>query len=345
MNPAAPVTNTRSPDTRRQCRSTGVYENARFVSPAKNTPPIDVLIVTTNAREMVLSCLEHLARQSVPHAVYLADNAGNGDGTSDAVRSRFPEVHVLTPDENLGFSKGVNRLASMGSGDVIVLANDDMDVEPRFLEELVAPLADERIGMVAGLTLQPGGDDVVDGFGIEVDCTLMAYNRLRHRRPTETPGRLLGPSGGAAAYRRSAWEAAGGMDQRYFVYGQDVDMALRLRLAGWHAAAAAGARGVHLGGATIGTDSPFQRRDSGFARAYTLRRYGVLRGRHGLRAILIELLTVAYGALTARTLIPLRARIDGWRAAGGDPPLPIPAGAVDPNISMREALRRLRYER
>ncbi len=233
----------------------------------------------------------------------------------------------------------------MGDGEVIVLANDDMDVEPEFLEELVAPFADERVGMVAGLTLQPGEAGVVDGFGIEVDCTLMAYNRLRHHRPTDTPGRLLGPSGGAAAYRRSAWQAAGGMDQRYFVYGQDVDLALRLRLAGWQATAAGGARGVHLGGATTGKDSPFQRQDSGFARAFTLRRYGVLRGRHGPRAMVIELLTVAYGALTARTLLPLRARVDGWRAAGGEPPLPIPAGAVDRSISMGEALRRLRYER
>ncbi len=82
--------------------------------PAGQPPSIDVLIVTTNAREMVLSCLEHLGRQTVPHTVYLADNAGNGDGTSDAVRSRFPDVHVLTSDENLGFSKGVNRLASHG---------------------------------------------------------------------------------------------------------------------------------------------------------------------------------------------------------------------------------------
>jgi N-acetylglucosaminyl-diphospho-decaprenol L-rhamnosyltransferase len=313
--------------------------------PATETPSIDVLIVTTNAREMVLSCLEHLGRQTVPHAVYLADNAGNADGTSDAVRTGFPDVHVLTSDENLGFSKGVNRLASMGDGAVIVLANDDMNVEPRFLEELIAPFTDERIGMVAGLTFQPGEADVVDGFGLEVDCTLMAYNRLRHHPPTDTPGRLLGPSGGAAAYRRSAWEPAGGMDQRYFVYGQDVDLALRLRLAGWGAAAAASARGVHLGGATTRKDSPFQRRDSGFARAFTLRRYGVLRGRHAPRAILIELLTVAYGALAARTLIPLRARIDGWRAAGGEPQLPIPAGAVNPSISLRESLRRLRYER
>lgn len=308
-------------------------------------PSIDVVIVTTRARELVLSCLAHLRRQTVPHTVYLADNAGNQDGTTDAVTAQFPEVHVVTFDVNQGFARAMNHLASLGRGEVIVLVNDDMDVEPRFLEEIVAPLRDPRIGMSAGLTLQPTGDELVDGFGIEVDCTLLAFNRLRHRRPADTPGVLLGPSGGAAAYRRTAWEAAGGFDPHFFVYCEDLDLALRLRLAGWEAGAAAAARGVHLGGATTGADSPFQRRLAGFGRGFILRRYGVLRTRHGPRAVLVELLTVAYGALTARTLIPLTARVAGWRAAGHGPRLRIPAEGIDETISLRESLRRLRYER
>ena len=229
----------------------------------------------------------------------------------------------------------------MGSGEVVVLANDDMDVEPQFLERLVEPLrGDARIGMVAGLTLQPGAGEVVDAFGIELDPTLIAFNRLRHRSPAHTPGRLLGPSGGAAAYRRSAWEAAGGFDSHFFVYGEDLDLALRLRASGWLAAAAPEARGVHLGGATTGVDSPFQRHHSGFARGFILRRYGVLRGRHAPRAFLVEALTILYGLLSARTLVPLRARIEGWRAAGEGPRLGVPAGAVDERITLRETMSR-----
>ena len=294
---------------------------------------------------MVVSCLEHLERQTVPHTVYVADNAGNEDGTTDAITARFPDVQIVTFDENQGFGKAVNHLAALGTGEVIVLANDDMDVEPQFLEAIVGPLADPSVGMCAGMTLQPVAGEVVDGFGIEVDPTLLAYNRLRHRHPGDTPGVLLGPSGGAAAYLRTAWEAVGGLDPAFFVYAEDQDLALRLRLAGWGAAAAPDARGVHLGGATTGLDSPFQRRHAGFGRGFILRRYGVLRGRHAPRALTIELLTVLYGLLKARTLMPVRARIAGWRAAGHGPRLRIPAGAVDERITMREALRRLRHER
>jgi N-acetylglucosaminyl-diphospho-decaprenol L-rhamnosyltransferase len=201
------------------------------------------------------------------------------------------------------------------------------------------------VGMVAGMTLQPGEGGLVDGFGIEVDSALVAYNRLRHRSPDDEPGRLLGPSGGAAAYRRAAWEAAGGFDDRFFIYGEDVDLALRLRLDGWEARAAPDARGVHLGGATSGIDSPFQRWNSGFCRGFLLRRYGLLRSRHALRAGLIEALVVGWGLLRFRTLIPLRARVAGWRAAASSPTLRIPDGAVEERIGFFETLRRLRYER
>jgi len=67
------------------------------------------------------------------------------------------------------------------------------------------------------------------------------------------------PSGGLAAYRRSAFERAHGFDERLFAYGEDVDLGLRILLAGGSAAAAPLARGVHAGGASIGVDSPRQR--------------------------------------------------------------------------------------
>lgn len=306
---------------------------------------VDVIIVTTNARDMVLSCLEHLARQTAPHRTFVADNAGNADGTSAAITERFPDVEVLTLDENIGFGKAMNRLAKLGDGEIIVLANDDMDVEPQFIERIAAPFDDPAVGMVAGLTLQPVADDLVDGFGVEVDPTLLAYNRLRHRHPSAAPGVLLGPSGGAAAYRRTAWEQVDGFDPSFFVYAEDVDVALRMRAAGWAAAEAAGARGVHLGGATTGKDSLFQRRNAGFGRGFVLRRYGVMRSRHAPRAFVTETLTVANGVVRGRTLVPLTARLDGWRIAGQLPRHRVPPGVVDSRITMRESLRRLRYER
>ena len=148
-----------------------------------------------------------------------------------------------------------------------------------------------------------------------------------------------------AAYRRTAWEAVGGFDEALFAYGEDVDLGLRLRAAGWQAAEAADARGVHIGGATAGVDSPRQRELAGFARGFLLRRYGILRSPAAAHALAIDGLVVAWGLLRHRTPAPLRSRVQGWRAAARGGRRPLPADAVDPAIGIGEAVRRLRAAR
>jgi N-acetylglucosaminyl-diphospho-decaprenol L-rhamnosyltransferase len=303
----------------------------------------DVVVLTFNGGEVLASCLERLREQTHAHTLIVVDN-GSSDGSSELVRARFPEATLVVLPENRGFGRGIAAGVAAGRGEAIVLVNDDVEVEHGFVEAIVAPLAaDAGVGMVAGLTTIPGAD-LVDGFGIELDVTLAAYNRLRRRPLDDTPGVLAMPSGGAAAYRRSAFEAAGGFDEALFAYGEDVDLGLRLRAAGWRAAAAADARGVHLGGATSGVDSPWQRRLAGFARGFVLRRYGVLHSAAAPRALLVEALVVTWGLVRFRTAIPLRARLAGWRAAGLTRVRADPA-AIDRSITLREALRRLRHAR
>jgi N-acetylglucosaminyl-diphospho-decaprenol L-rhamnosyltransferase len=302
---------------------------------------VDVVIVTWRSGARVLRCLEGLEAQDQPHAVWLVDNA-SGDGTVAAVRERFPAVRVLEMGSNLGFGAAVNAGVAAGEAEAIVLVNDDVELEDGALGALVAPLADPSVGMVAGLTTMPGSG-LVDGFGIEVDVTLAPYNRLRGEPVGPAAGVLLGPSGALAAYRRVAFEAVGGFDRRIFAYGEDVDLALRVRLAGWRAVAAAESRGVHVGGASFGVDSPLQRRLSGFARGFLLRRYGVLRTRYAPRALALEAAIVAVGIVRGRTLAHVRGRFAGWRAATDR--LPLPADSVDGRISAGEALRRLRGRR
>jgi GT2 family glycosyltransferase len=299
----------------------------------------DVVVVAYNGGEHLLTCVEHLRAAARPGVrLIVADNAST-DGSPERVAERFPDVSLVRLGANLGFGRAVNAGAAAGDGEAIVLVNADMFVEPGFVESIVAPLGDPEVGMVAGLSLVPGGERV-DGFGIEIDAGLSAYNRLRLRPPGEASGVLLGPSGGAAAYRRSAFEAAGGFDDAFFAYGEDVDLALRLRALGWRAAEAPDARGVHLGGASFGVGSPLQRRLGGFARGFLLRRYGVLRSRAVLRALVVDALVVGWGLVRFRTAAPLTARVAGWRAARGRR-LPVPADAVDRSITLREAVRRL----
>jgi N-acetylglucosaminyl-diphospho-decaprenol L-rhamnosyltransferase len=293
----------------------------------------DVVIPTWNARDMVVRAVRALADE--PAGVIVVDNASE-DGTGALVRREFPDVRLLELERNAGFGQAVNAGVAASSADAVVLVNNDVIVEPGFVAAITAPLADGRVGMVAGLTTIPGSG-AVDGFGIELDCALAAYNR---GRGGTAPGRLAMPSGGAAAYRRTAFAEAGGFDERLFAYGEDVDLGLRLRAAGWRAAAAPDARGVHLGGATAGVDSPWQRELAGFGRGFLLRRWGVLASPAAPRALLMDALVVGWGLVRHRTAVPLTARVRGWRAAGRGR-LRLPEGAIEPAISFPEAVRRL----
>jgi N-acetylglucosaminyl-diphospho-decaprenol L-rhamnosyltransferase len=307
-------------------------------------PPlsVDVVIPVHNAWRLTETCLQHLRTQTIPHSVFVVDN-GSTDGTPARIRAAFPEVQVVELGANLGFPAACNRGVDAGSGDVAVLLNNDVECPPEFLERLVAPFADQRLGSCAALLLTPGMRHI-ESFGLAVDPTLAGYPRLRGlpaaNAQTETPI-LLGPSGAAGAYRRSAWDEVGGLDEGVRFYGEDVDLAVRLRAADWTTTAVAAAVAVHLGSATASHRSARQRYEGGFARGYFLRRYGVLRSRSAPRAIATEALVVLGDAIVfSHDLSALRGRLDGWRAARGRERVPGPPDdAVDRGITFVKSLR------
>jgi N-acetylglucosaminyl-diphospho-decaprenol L-rhamnosyltransferase len=311
---------------------------------------VDVVIVAYNRYDLTESCLRHLAAQTLAHRMIVIDN-GSTDDTSERLASEWPDIALRRLADNHGFAEACNRGVAAGDGELVVLLNNDVDVRPDFVERLVAPLLDDPgVGSVAALMLQPG-EQLIDSAGLAADAVLGGFPRLqglpaseaRRERPL-----LAGPAGTAAAYRRTAWEQVGGLDESIFAYMEDLDLTLRLRSAGWRSTLAADAVGVHLGSATHGHRSPRQRRNGGFGRGYLLRRYGLLRGREAPRALATEAVVVLADLAISRDLEALRGRISGWRAARRLPPRARPpADAIDASIGFRDslALRRGVYGR
>jgi N-acetylglucosaminyl-diphospho-decaprenol L-rhamnosyltransferase len=300
-----------------------------------------VVIPTLNARELLADALESLGRQTIDAAVVVVDN-GSTDGTAEMVADRFPHVRVVRNDTNLGFGRAVNRAALGLDGDALVLLNNDVVCEPEFLERLLAPLAEEGVGMVAGVLLQHGAPELVDSAGIELDPTLRSWDALWNRPASEVDAapEPVGPCGGAAAYRLDAFQAAGGFDEVFFAYWEDVDLALRLRLAGHRCVRAAGARALHRHGQTLGAASPAQRRLEAFGRAFVLARYRVARRGLLTRAMIAALdwPVLAVHLVVRRELGPLRERRRGTRAGRARRPLRAPLELA--TVSFREALGR-----
>lgn len=302
---------------------------------------IDVVIPTFNRWEITEGCLRHLRGQTISHSVIVVDN-GSTDGTPENIRTSFPEVRVIELEANLGFPVACNRGAAGGIGEIVVLINNDVEPRPDFLEKLVSPFEDLALGSTAALLVQPGGQ-TIDSMGLTADSTLASFPRLRRCPVGEAGSRdpvLAGPCGGGGAYRRTAWEGVGGLDEGVLFYGEDLDLALRIRSAGWRTLAVPDAVAVHLGSATAGHRSSWQRYHAGFARGYFLRRYRLFSTRSAFRTLLTESIVMAGDAAISRDLSAIRGRIAGWHAANGVEPRAMPPrAALDRSITFFESLR------
>lgn len=308
---------------------------------------IDIVVPTSGRYDLTRDCLAHLARQTRPHTVIVSDNGG-GEEIANGVTHDWPAVRLIRSERQLSFAAACNRGAHAGKGEVVVLLNNDVYCRPDWLERLVAPLeAEPDTGSVGCLLVRPG-ERLIDSVGLAADPTLAGFPRLSGlpvTRAAEKRPALVGPAGGAAAYRRTAWEQVGGLDEAIFAYSEDLDLALRLRTAGWGTTVVPEAVGMHLGSATHGHRTAWQRHHAGFGRGYLLRRYGILRGHQAPRALVTEAGVALSDAFISRDLAAFSGRIAGWRSAGGLTRREVPAKALAPEIGMREsvALRREIY--
>ena len=263
--------------------------------------------------------------------VVVVDN-GSTDGTSDLLARRFPEVDVIRLARNQGFSKAVNRAAAVASSETIVLVNDDCVCEPGFAARLAGAVDPSRgVPMAAGVLLEARDPAVIDSAGIELDDTLLVFDYLNGHPVTvldRAVSNPLGPSGAAAAFDRSAFLECGGFDERLFAYWEDVDLVLRLRLAGAQCVLVPDARAVHTHSATLGSGSAGKNYLTGFGRGYVLRKWTVVTGARGAIVLSREAGLCAAQLMVDRTPSGIRGRVAGWRAAGYAQRQPYPAAAV-----------------
>jgi GT2 family glycosyltransferase len=226
------------------------------------TPPLTVVVVNWNRRELLESCLESLAEQSVTgFEVILVDN-GSTDG-SVAATERFRNsskfrLQIIQNPENYGFCRGNNIGIETARGELIALLNNDAVADRRWLEELAGAFHDPGVGMAAskilvyedpqridkvGHLLYPDGQNRGRGTG-EVDRG--QYDQVEE---------VLWPDGCAAMYRRSMLEEVGGFDEDFFAYADDAELGLRGRAAGWRCLYIPTAVVRHHRGATLGLAS------------------------------------------------------------------------------------------
>lgn len=242
------------------------------MSGALARPATRVVVVTYNGAHLLPACLDALIADGGdrdPPEIVVVDNA-SVDGTTALLAERYPAVTVIASPDNTGFAGGVALGLGDGEAPVVVLVNNDAVVEPGFLDAIVAPFGDPRVGAVcAKVVLADDGRITPDGPGTDnprinsvgAEITTAGYARDRglwepddgrYDRPTE----VLVASGSALALRAAAVADAGGIDPTYFLYYEDTDLTWRMRLAGWTVVTAPAAVARHRLSATAVADSP-----------------------------------------------------------------------------------------
>ena len=209
---------------------------------------VSVIIVNWNAGPALDACLASLAAGGVAAPeVVLVDNASS-DGSTRAACARHPEVRLVETGTNLGFAAGANRGAAAARGDVLVFLNPDARLLPGALATLVEALAATPGAGIAG-----GG---LAGEGGRWQPAAARFGPLAHLLLDTTPGRLgtrlrRAPHrvdwvyGTFMAVRRDLFDALGGFDSRYFLYGEDLDLCYRAARLGRHTIHVPAARAVH----------------------------------------------------------------------------------------------------
>jgi GT2 family glycosyltransferase len=204
-------------------------------------PPVTVILVNWNGREVTLDCLASLLRATYPALrVLLVDNAST-DGSVQEVRSRYPEVEVLVMAANLRFAGGNNagmRHALESSAEYLVLLNNDTVVDPGFLEPLVARMAaDPGTGMVAPKIFYHATPEVIwfAGGAISMWTGTMRHIGIREvdRGQHDRPGDIEYATGCCVMVRSSVVRRVGMLDESFFIYGEDADWSMRVRQAGY----------------------------------------------------------------------------------------------------------------
>jgi N-acetylglucosaminyl-diphospho-decaprenol L-rhamnosyltransferase len=208
--------------------------------------PLAVAVVSYDTRDLLERCLRSV-RAARPVQTVVVDN-GSTDGSIELVRERFSEMTLIVNDPNRGYGAAANQAIAASSAPVVLLLNSDTEIAPDAPEALGRYLAEHPEAAVAGPRLvNPDGSLQASTLGFPSRADMLMGDTGLHLLVRRMPGlreRFLRTwshdaarpvpwlRGAALAIRRSAFEAVGGFDERYFMYYEEVDLCRRLAAAG-----------------------------------------------------------------------------------------------------------------
>jgi GT2 family glycosyltransferase len=219
---------------------------------------LSIIVVNWNTRELLQRCLEAVQAtvEGLRYEIWVVDN-GSQDGSAEMVGKQFPGTRLIANSENAGFARANNQALRLCQGRYALLLNSDAFLQAGTAQRLVETLeADNRAGIGGPRLVYPDGreqrshgrlpslgSEVLSMLGLD-KLNLAASTRGSCRKVMET-GMV---SGACLLARKAMLDEIGLLDERFFMFSEEVDLCARAHAAGWKVLHVGDALAVHVGG-------------------------------------------------------------------------------------------------
>lgn len=218
---------------------------------------VSILIPSWRRPDLLQNCLAKLPGQTLAaenYEIIVIENQAQPESPGGPQLAANTRVIALA--ENLGTTGSVNHGLEQSRSEFVLLLNNDVQLDPGYVEVLLAALqADAALAFATGKLLNARRPGVLDGAGDALLCGGGSY-RLGHDDPDhgqfESAASIIAGCGAATMFRRSVLDELGGLDEDFFAYLDDIDLGLRAHLAGYRGVYTPNAVAYHLGSATLG---------------------------------------------------------------------------------------------
>ena len=216
---------------------------------------VSILILNWNAKKYLFDCVQSIQdKVTLPYEILVEDN-GSTDGSPDELVRRFPDVRLIRSEDNLGFAGGNNLAARHAQGKYLLLLNNDTLLQTDIRDALEIIEADPGIGVVGALMFRGDGTSWPSAARFPTPSRLWRFANLQYdsdRPPTLVGGvpvhRCDSVEGSFLLTPASLWKQVGGMDERNYMYGDDVEYCRSLWEAGYATVLCTSVRYTHFGG-------------------------------------------------------------------------------------------------
>ncbi len=203
------------------------------------TPHVGIVIPVWNSRELTLACLESVYQLDYASAIVTIVDNGSSDMTSEVVRERYPEIHIIRNEENLGFARACNQgmMWCFAQGaDHVLLLNNDTSLDANMLARLVDAAEQYPEAGIFGPRIGYADDPSspwFTGYRFKRDFYIVRTSDPRHLVQANCPASVDFISGCGMLVTRKLFEAIGGFHEQYFMYYEDIDYCLTAKQHGF----------------------------------------------------------------------------------------------------------------